>query len=92
VTSRDENAGVGTSVGNGSRLIVNVGADDWTGVADGDDDVLLFVPNMAQPPTVAASDAAVSNTLTPGAPAAGRLAGLVGDMLLLRVCKDDVSN
>jgi hypothetical protein len=46
--------------------------------------LVLFALNTAQPPTVAASDAAVIKTLTPGAPAAGRLAGLADDMMWLQ--------
>jgi hypothetical protein len=79
VTSCDRGWGVigGTSVGSGASLIVTAGATACadTGTAAGCGSVALMT---AQPPNVAASDAAVMNSFTPGALVAGFLAiGLV---------------
>jgi hypothetical protein len=68
----------GTSVGSGASLIVTTGAAACTGagvgVGVGSRSSALIT---AQPPSVAASDAAVINSFTPGALVAGFLEGLV---------------
>ena len=69
-------AGGGTSVGNGASLTDNTGAGSGRLSTTADcAGVLSFELSSAQPPTVAASDAAVISILTPGTPVAGFLAG-----------------
>lgn len=70
----DLGSGGGTNVGSGCNLTVKdaVVAGGKAGVDVVDDDTPSVLLSIAQPPTVAASDAAVINILTPGAPDAGR--------------------
>jgi hypothetical protein len=67
----------GTSVGSGASLIVTAGtaaACSGTGAVTGLGSLALI---NAQPPSVAANEAAVMNILTPGALVLGFLADLV---------------
>jgi hypothetical protein len=85
VTSCDRGCGVigGTNVGSGASLIVTAGAITCAGAGGGGGATGCgsFAPITAQPPTVAANDAAVINIFTPGALVAGFLVALV--MLVL---------
>ena len=83
MTSCDDCAGGGTSVGSGSSLIEKVGAscaacgatvDDVTGA--------VFAPIKAHPPIVAATEAALINIFTPDVVVVGRLVGFTGGMSL----------
>ena len=72
-----DRAGGGTSVGRGASSIVRMTGDfcgattfATCGCVTG---MVSFALSKAQPPTVAATEAAVISILTPGTPVAGRL-------------------
>lgn len=75
----------GTSVGRGASLIENTGATTCAEAGGcigcvGCTGAVSFALINAQPPTVAANEAAVMSIFTPGPPVLGFLLGLIGGM------------